>query len=156
MKDNEALSPPSLDLFQQVADLARKVVQIVAGENEEHLQKEDEVVKKNVQDEVVSRIEDDEIVVATPVNAAEEEHQKVDTPQNVEENPSDQDQKVEENNEQASHKVDKDTQEDAEILASQIMSQGNAQVLKDEHMEFSSGFDLNIEDLNSYFNTDVF
>jgi hypothetical protein len=36
------------------------------------------------------------------------------------------------------------------------MSQGNAQVQKDEHMDFSSGFDLNIEDLNSYFNTDVF
>ena len=36
------------------------------------------------------------------------------------------------------------------------MSQGNTQVQKDEHMEFSSGFDLNIEDLNSYFNTDVF
>jgi hypothetical protein len=89
MEDNEALSPPSLELFQQVADLARKAVQIVAGENEEHLQKEDEVVKKNVQDEVVSRIEDDEIAVATPVNAAEEEHQTVDTPQNVEENPSD-------------------------------------------------------------------
>lgn len=98
----------------------------------------------------------DEIAVATLVNAAEKEHQKVDTPQNVEENPSDQDQKVEENTEQASHKVDKDTQEVAEILASQIMSQGNAQVQKDEHMEFSSGFDLNIEDLNSEFNTNVF
>jgi hypothetical protein len=36
------------------------------------------------------------------------------------------------------------------------MNQGNVQVQKDEHMEFSSGFDLNIEDLNSYFNTDVF
>jgi hypothetical protein len=66
----------------------------------------------------VSLQKKDEIVVETPVNAAEEEHQKVDTPQNIEENPFDQDQKVEENTEQASHKVDKDTQEVAEILAS--------------------------------------
>jgi hypothetical protein len=46
MEDNEALSPPALELFQQVAELARKAIQIAAGENEEHLQKEDEVVKE--------------------------------------------------------------------------------------------------------------
>jgi len=37
MEDDEAHSPPALELFQQVAELARKAVQNVAGKNEEQL-----------------------------------------------------------------------------------------------------------------------
>ena len=60
MEDDEAHSPPALELFKQVVKLARKVVQNVAGENEEQLQKEDEVVEEEiVQDEVVTQMEDD-------------------------------------------------------------------------------------------------
>jgi len=36
-----------------------------------------------------------------------------------------------------------------------MMSGENAQSQEDKQMEFSTGFDLNIEDLNPYFNTDV-
>jgi len=182
MEDDEAHCPPALEFFQQVDELARKAVQNVASENEEQLQKEDEVVEeKIVQDEAVTQMEDDEIpqeahVVAAITeedsqkidtvgdaslqkeveNIAEKEHQKVDTPQNVEENPSVQDQRVEENTEQVAQEVDKDTLEVVEILASKMMSGENAQSQEDEKMKFSTGFDLNIEDLNSNFNTDVF
>jgi len=115
MEDDEVHSPPALKLFQQVAELARKAVQNVAGENKEQLQKEDEVVEEEiVQDEVVTQMGDDEIpqenymaAVITEEdrqkidsagdasfqkeveNVVEKEHQKVDTPKNVEENPLD-------------------------------------------------------------------
>jgi len=36
-----------------------------------------------------------------------------------------------------------------------MMSGENAQSQEDKQIEFSTGFDLNIEDLNSNFNTDV-
>jgi len=134
MEDDEANSPPPLELFQQIAELARKVVQNVAGENEEQLQKEDEVVKEEiVQDEIITQMEDDEIPQEGHMVAiiTKEEHQKVNTPHNVKENPHDQGQRVEENTEQAAQKVvevtqevieDQDTQGVAEILASQMMS----------------------------------
>jgi hypothetical protein len=134
-----------------------------------------------MQDEVVTQMEDDEIpqevhmVVAITEedgqkidsagdaslqkeveNVAEKEHQKVGTPQNVEENPLDQDQRVEENTEQVAQEVDEDTQEVAKILASKMMRGENAQSQEDDQIEFSTGFDLNINDLNSGFNTDVF
>jgi len=128
MEDHEAHSPPALKLFQQVAELARKAVQNAADENEEHLKKEDEVVEEEIvqrwgchsngwwwdtssccTEEDSQKIDSvdyaslqkkDENVAET----AEEEHQKVDTPQNVEENPPDQDQRVEENTELAAQK----------------------------------------------------
>jgi len=37
-----------------------------------------------------------------------------------------------------------------------MMSGENAQSQEDKQMKFSTGFDLNIEDLNLDFNTDVF
>jgi len=108
MDDDEAHSPPAMELFQQVAELARKTVENVAKESEEQLQKENEVVQEeNVQDEAVSQMEDEEIpqeahmaasitkeeaqkvddaslqrkdetAVETSMNVTEEEHQKVD------------------------------------------------------------------------------
>lgn len=89
-------------------------------------------------------------------NVAEKEHQKVDTPQKAEENPLDQNQRVEENTEQVAQEVDEDIQEVAKILACKMMSGENAQSQEDKQMKFSTGFDLNIEDLNPDFNTDVF
>ena len=111
MEDDEAHSPPTLELFQQVVELARKAVQNVTGENEEQFPKEDEVVEEEiVQDETVTQMEDDDIpqeahMVAAITeedsqkidsagdaslqkeaeNVAEKEHQKVDTPQKAEE-----------------------------------------------------------------------
>jgi len=59
VEDDEAHSPPVMELFQLVAELARKAVQNVDGVNEEQLQKEDEVVEEEiVQDKVVIQIED--------------------------------------------------------------------------------------------------
>jgi len=134
-----------------------------------------------MQDEVVTQMEDDEIPQEAHManvitkeeshkidpsgdaslqkeveNVVEKEHQKADTPQNVEENRLDQDQRVEENTEQSAQEVVEDTQEFVEILASKMMSGENAQSQEDDQMEFSTSFDLNIEDLNSNFNTDVF
>jgi len=180
MEDDEAHSPPALELFQQVVELARKVVQDVAGENEEQLQKEDEVVEEEiVQDQAITQMEYDEIpqdsqkidsagdasLQKEVENVAQKEHQKVNTSQNVKENPHDLDQRVEENTEQAAQKVvevtqevaeDQYTQEVAEIFASQMMSQGNAQVQDHGHMKFSTGFYLNIEDINTDFNEELF
>lgn len=45
---------------------------------------------------------------------------------------------------------------DAEIFASKMICGENVQSLEDEQMEFATSVSLNIEDLNSDFNTDVF
>jgi len=63
------------------------------------------------------------------------------------------DQRVEENTEKKYQNVDEETQEVAEILASNMNREEPAQ---DEHMEFSTRFDLKIEDFNSDFNNEVF
>ena len=85
----------------------------------------------------------------------EEEHQKVDEclPQSAEENSLDQNQRVEENNEQVVQNVNEDTQEGAEILALNMMI---GEAVQDEHMKFSTDFDLSIEDVNTVFNEEVF
>jgi len=74
-------------------------------------------------------------------------------PQAVDENYVDQDQRVEENIEKNTQNVDEDTQEVAELLASNMSIEEDVQ---DEHMEFSTWIDLNIEDINTDFNSEVF
>ena len=114
---------------------------MVVAITKEHSQKIDSASDASLQKEVE--------------NVVEKEHLKVDTPWKAEENPLDQDQRVEENTEQIAQEVDEDIQEVAKILACKMMSGENAQS-QDKQMKFSTGFDLNIEDLNLYFNTDVF
>jgi len=74
-------------------------------------------------------------------------------PQAVDENSVDQDQRVEENTEKNTQNADEDTQEVAELLASNMSIEEDVQ---DEHMEFSTGIDLNIEDINTDFYSEVF
>jgi len=88
---------------------------MVAGITEEDSQKIDSVGDVSLQKE--------------EENVAEKEHQKVDTPQNVEENLFNQDQRVAENIEQVAQEVDEDTQEVAEILASKMMIKWNFQLV---------------------------
>lgn len=81
------------------------------------------------------------------VGETAEGHQKAD------ENSVDPNQRVEENTEKIAQNVDEDTQEVAEILASNMSMEEDVQV---EQMEFTTGFDLNIEDVNTDFNNEVF
>ena len=74
-------------------------------------------------------------------------------PQAAEENSLNQDQRVEENTEKVAQNVDGDTQEVAELLASNMSRE---EAVQNENMEFSTGFDLNIEDINTDFNNEVF
>ena len=146
--DDQAHYPPAMKLFSQVVELARKIVQNVV--DEEQFQKEDEVVQeRNVQNEammVASVTEDDAQKVKDASLQKEAE--------NVEKTCEKLHQKVDEVLPQiVAQRVDEDTQEVAEILASKMMSGEDVQ---DEHMEFSTGYDLNIEDLNSDFNNDRF
>jgi len=74
-------------------------------------------------------------------------------PQIVEENSLEDVQRVEENTEKNAQNFDEETQKVAELLASNM---NRGEPAQDELMEFSTGFDLNIEDLNSDFNNEVF
>ena len=69
------------------------------------------------------------------------------------ENSLDGDHRVEENTKKEAQNIDEETQEVAELLASNMSRKDPAQ---DEATEFSIGFDLNIEDFNSDFNNEVF
>lgn len=81
------------------------------------------------------------------VGETAEGHQKADG------NSVDPNLRVEENTEKDTQNVDEDTQKVAEILASNMSIEEDVQV---EQMEFSTGFDLNIEDVNTDFNNEVF
>ena len=142
--------PLALELFSQVAKLAKEIVKegstqhealLVGSMTEDDAQKVNDASLQKEAENVKQTVEGD--------------HQKVDEslPQNAEENSLAQDQRVEENIEQVTDNVNEDTLEVAEILASNMMI---GEAIQDEHMEFSTSFDLNIEDLNSYFNNDVF
>jgi len=74
-------------------------------------------------------------------------------PQAVDENSVDQDQRVGENTEKDTQNVDEDTQEVAELLASNMSIEEDVQ---DEHVEFTTGINLNIEDINTDFYSKVF
>jgi len=88
---------------------------------------------------------------AMDIEKAAETHEGI--PQTAKENSLNGDQRVEENIEKKAQNVDEETQEVAELLASNMSMEEPAQ---DEPMEFSTGFDLNIEDFNSDFNNEVF
>jgi len=88
---------------------------------------------------------------AMDIEKAVETHEGI--PQTAKENSIDEDQRVEENTEKEAQNVDEETQEVAELLASNMSREEPAQ---DEPVEFSTGFDLNIEDFNSDFNNEVF
>ena len=109
--DDEVHSPPTMELFQQVYEIARKTIQNVADEKQH--QKEDEVVQEeNVQDEATMatlvteynahKVGDASLQEKDKNVAETTEYQKVDEviPQHVEENSSNQDHRVEENTEQ--------------------------------------------------------
>jgi len=88
---------------------------------------------------------------AMDIEKTAETHEGI--PQTAEENSLERDQRVEENTEKDSKNVDEETQEVAEFLASNMSREEPAQ---DELMEFSTGFDLNIEDFNFHFYNEMF
>ncbi|KEH15728.1 hypothetical protein MTR_0611s0030, partial [Medicago truncatula] len=70
-------------------------------------------------------------------------------PQAAKENSFDQDKRVEENTEFDAQNVDDDTQEMAEFLVSNMSIE---EAVQEEQMDFSTRFDLNVEDINTDFN----
>ncbi|KEH17115.1 hypothetical protein MTR_0043s0140 [Medicago truncatula] len=73
-------------------------------------------------------------------------------PQAAKENSVDQNKRLEENTEYDTQNVNDDTQEVAELLASNMSIEEEVQ---EEQMDFSTGFDLNVEDINTDFNNEV-
>jgi len=88
---------------------------------------------------------------ATDTEKATETHEGI--PQTAKENSLDGNQRVEQNTEKKAQNIDEETQEVDKLLTSNTSREEPSQ---DEPMEFSTGFDLNIEDLNSDFNNEVF
>jgi len=138
-------SPPALEVFSKVAELPKEIVEegntqfntlIGKSMNEENAQKDNEASPPKE---------------AMDIEKAAETHEGI--PQTAKENSLDADQRVEENTEKKAHNVDEETQKLAELLASNMSREEPTQ---DEPMEFSTGFDLKIEDFNSDFNNEVF
>jgi len=140
----EAHSPPVVEIFSHVAKLTKEIIQEGSSQYEALL--------------AGSTPEDDALMVNDASLPKEAENvEQLDNEvlfPNDEENSYVQKQRVKENTEQTAQKVDDDTRED-EILVSNTLRSENQHV-EIEHMEFSTGFNLNIEDLNSDFNNEVF
>ncbi|XP_039682976.1 DNA ligase 1-like [Medicago truncatula] len=135
-------SPSALELFSQVSKLAKEIVKEGSSQFKVLLG-EDDAQKDNdasLQEE------------AENAKQATEVHESI--PQDAKENSLDQNQRVEENTEFDAQIVDDTTQEVAELLASNMsIDEEEVQV---EHMDFSTGIDLNVEDINTDFNNEVF
>jgi len=137
-------SPPTLELFSQVSKLAKENVK--EGSSQFKTLIGESMTEDDAQKENDASLQGE----AENVEAAET-HEGIS--QAAEENSLNQDQRVEENTEKIVKNVDKTTQEVAELLASNMSRE---EVDHDEIMEFSTRFDLNIEDLNNHFNNEVF
>ncbi|AES97002.2 hypothetical protein MTR_5g044090 [Medicago truncatula] len=134
-------SPPALELFSQVSKLKREIVK--EGSSQFKALIGESLTKDDAEKENNASLQGE----AENVKQATEAHEGI--PQAADENSVDQDQRVEENTEKDTQNVDEDTQEVAELLASNMLIEEDVQV---EHMGFSTGFDLNIEDINTDFN----
>ena len=133
-----------MELFSQVSKLAKEIVQ------EESSQFKALIGESVAEDD--AQKENDASVQGEAENVKQAEaHEGI--PQAAEENSLNQDQRVEENTEKFAQNVDGDTQEVAELLASNMSRE---EAVQNENMEFSTGFDLNIEDINTDFNNEVF
>jgi len=138
-------SPPALELSSKVAELAREIVE--DGNTQFNSLIGTSVAKENAQQENEAYLPKE----AMDTEKAVETHEGV--PQTAKENSFDGNHRVEQNNEKKAQNVDEETQEVAELLASNMSREEPAQ---DEPTEFSTGFDLNIEDFTSDFNNEVF
>ncbi|XP_024642227.1 uncharacterized protein [Medicago truncatula] len=134
--DTKTPSPPAENLFSEVSKLAKEIVEEGSSQ-----------FKTLIGEDDAQKVDDASLQKeAEKVNQAEESEE---IPQDAASNPDDQ--RVEENTEFGTQNVDGKTQEVAELLASNMNIEEEAQ-----DVEFSTGFDLNIEDINIDFNSELF
>ena len=159
-KDGE---PSAVNLFQEVAERAREILQQNAeDQNVEDSQKDDEITGHDMMQEEVASHEKEEQPTQDALKTAattEDELQKVDSNsadvvQNVTISPTEQLQKVVDAVEEASQEDDQDMHDVAEILVSQRIGEGHDEMDSQEieQAENQSGFDLNVEDPSSDLN----
>lgn len=145
--DTKTPSPPAENLFSEVSKLAKEIVAEGSSQFKTLIGEDD---AQKVDDASLQR-ETEKIKQVTEVHKDNQAEESEEIPQNAIPNSVDQDQRVEENIEFDTQDVDEETQEVAEILASNMNIEEEAQ-----DVEFSTGFDLNIEDINTDFNSEVF
>lgn len=139
--DTKTPSPPAENLFYEVSKLAKEIVKQGSSQFKA-------LIGESMTKEDAQKIDD-----ASPQEEAEKVNQAEESeeiPQDVVPNSVDQDQRVQENIEFDTHNVDEETQEVAELLASNMSTEEEAQ-----NVEFSTGIDLNIKDVNNDFNDEV-
>jgi len=138
-------SPPTLEIFSKVAELAKEIVEEGNTQFSSLIGKS--VIGENAQKDKEASPPKEDMNIEKAIEVFEG------IPQAGDKNSVHQDQRVEENTEKDTHNVDEDTQEVVELLASNMSIEEDVQ---DEHMEFSTGIDLNIEDINTDFYSEVF